>query len=308
MNLIQIVFISAVCLNLLSCSLMNRRDSSGEERDSTLTSSGVGLPKQRIVVLPFLDLTPHQSLNISDSSRSAVVRELVATGEILAIPPTDFPEDLTKFKQGEGYDLESLSRKLSGLGVAAVLEGVVLEVRARRLEEPVGLFRSVKARVQASIRIRLYSTKSGRELVNMTRKAEIEESTTRFAEDATSDRLLAEDPQLIRSVVAKAFKGALPKVAQALSKVSWEGRVAMVQGEKIFINAGELSGLQIGDLLKITEDNQEIYDPETGGYIGQVPGRVKGTVEVVSYFGKDGAVAIVHSGSGFQTNDRVELY
>jgi hypothetical protein len=28
----------------------------------------------------------------------------------------------------------------------------------------------------------------------------------------------------------------------------------------------------------------------------------------VSYFGKDGAIAILHSGAGITENDRVELY
>ncbi len=93
-----------------------------------------------------------------------------------------------------------------------------------------------------------------------------------------------------------------------MEKLSWEGRVAAVAGERIFVNAGRLSGLQVGDILKITDEGDDVYDPETGRFIGTAPGRLKGTVEVVSYFGKDGAIAVVHSGSGFQENDRVELY
>jgi hypothetical protein len=82
----------------------------------------------------------------------------------------------------------------------------------------------------------------------------------------------------------------------------------MVSGERVFINAGRLSGLQVGDILKVTEEGDDVYDPENGRFIGTAPGRLKGTIEVVSYFGRDGAIAVVHSGSGFQENDRVELY
>jgi hypothetical protein len=90
--------------------------------------------------------------------------------------------------------------------------------------------------------------------------------------------------------------------------MTWEGRIAMIAGDRVYLNAGRLSGLQINDILKVTEEGKEIYDPQTGRFIGKAPGRMKGTVEVVSYFGKDGAIAVIHSGSGFKENDRVEMY
>src|SRR5690606_25714789 len=99
--------------------------------------------------------------------------------------------------------------------------------------------------------------------------------------------------------VRKAFVSSVPNVLRAVEKLSWEGRVAMVAGERIFVNAGRLSGLQIGDILKVTEEGEDVYDPETGRFIGTAPGRLKGTIEVVTYFGKDGAIAVIHSGSGF---------
>ena len=95
---------------------------------------------------------------------------------------------------------------------------------------------------------------------------------------------------------------------RALRKMSWTGRIALVRGEKLYLNAGRLSGLQAGDILRVTESKDEIFDPETGGYLGNIMGRMKGTIEVISYFGKDGAVTIVHSGSGFEENDIVEFY
>ncbi len=82
----------------------------------------------------------------------------------------------------------------------------------------------------------------------------------------------------------------------------------MINGDRIFLNVGRISGLQIGDILKVSEEGDEIFDPQTGNYVGKAPGRLKGTLEVVSYFGQDGAISIIHSGAGFRENDRVELY
>ena len=97
-------------------------------------------------------------------------------------------------------------------------------------------------------------------------------------------------------------------IIRAIEKISWEGRIATIQGERIFINAGRLTGIQLGDILRVTEEGREIYDPASGELIGKVPGRMKGTVEIISYFGKDGAIGLIHSGSGFTENDRVDLY
>ena len=88
----------------------------------------------------------------------------------------------------------------------------------------------------------------------------------------------------------------------------WEGRIAALQGERIYINVGRISGVQVGDILKVVEDGNEIYDPELGYHVGKVQGRVKGTLEIVGFFGQDGAISVVHSGAGFKENDRIEIY
>lgn len=109
-------------------------------------------------------------------------------------------------------------------------------------------------------------------------------------------------------MVTEAFLDFTPQIVATMDKMIWEGRVAALSGDRIFLNVGRVSGIQIGDILRVSDEGDEIYDPQSGNYIGKVPGRLKGTLEVVSYFGQDGAIAIVHSGAGFKENDRVELY
>jgi hypothetical protein len=113
---------------------------------------------------------------------------------------------------------------------------------------------------------------------------------------------------MIETLVKDAFLDFTPQIVGAIDKVSWEGRIAAINGDRLYLNVGKISGLQIGDLLKVMEDGDDVYDPESGGHIGRVPGRMKGTLEVISYFGNDGAISIIHSGSGFKENDRIEQY
>jgi len=259
------------------------------------------------MVLPFLDNTG-RSEKAATFARESFNRALRKTDEFVIVSNTDFPKDITTYIKNGEYDLETMAKIGSAMGLAGIIEGRIIDIKAKRLGDEVGIVRQVRARLDATVQIRMVNTKNAYVALNETRSAQVEDSTTRIAERAFSDRFLEEDPKLIDAVVSKAFQTTIPRIAQSVEKLSWEGRVALVKGDRIYLNAGRLSGLQIGDILKVTEEGEDVYDPDSGALIGKVPGRLKGTIEVVTYFGKDGSIGIIHSGSGFRENDHVELY
>lgn len=279
------------------------RDVSFQARDSRDQS-----PRRRMMILPFLDASAVRSEKTAQAAREAFVRSLRQAEDFVIVANTDFPKDVATYLKNGEYDLEAMGKIGGGMGLAGIIEGKVVDVKARRIGDAVGLVREVRARITATVQLRMVNTKNGQVILNETRSAEVEESITRIAESVLTDRLLSEDPKLVEAVVTQAFKATLPRIQQAVDKLSWEGRVALVKGDRIYLNAGRMSGIMIGDILKVTDDGEDVYDPDSGSLIGRVPGRLKGTVEVVSYFGKDGSIGIVHSGSGFRENDRVEMY
>lgn len=304
---------SSFVLILAGCTVLSgnqaRRSNFVPEKDVALRVRGVSdAPKKRVLILPFLDAKETRSADVAEQARRSVVQALNESGQFLVIANEDFPQDLGKFRNQQNYNLTAISKVANSLGIAAVIEGTILDIKARRLSDQVGLFRKVKAMVEGKVRIRVMACKTGREILSDVRSAEVASETTQVGEYQASDRFLEEDPKLIHEVTQKAFRGTISQIGLSLDKLSWEGRIALVKGERIYLNAGRLSGLQVGDILKVMEEGEEVFDPETGALIGRVPGRMKGTLEIVSYFGKDGAVGIIHSGSGFQENDRVELY
>lgn len=263
-------------------------------------------PRNRILILPFLDERP--SSGLGDAARPAVVRDLQRAGPFVILNSDDVPQDPKRYlTELNEYDLAQVSKQAAALGIAAVVEGKVLEVRVKRIGDTLGLIREAKLHVSARVRVRVYAGRSGKEIFSDVRASEAEVSATLVGEiDGRTS--LRDDPELSRVAVARAFQAAAPDLIRAVEKLGWEGRVATISGERVFINAGRLTGLQVGDILKVTEEGDDIYDPETGRFVGTAPGRLKGTVEVMSYFGKDGAIAVIHSGAGFLENDHVELY
>lgn len=266
-------------------------------------------PRHRLLVLPFLDERPDKAQAVTDVARQTVIRELMRTNQFVVVSLDDFPQDPKKYLTEENeYDLPQIAKLAAGMGVSAVVEGKVMNIKAKKVGDTLGLIRQLRAQVSTEVRVRVYAGKNGKEILNELRTAETEASTTHVAQRGDLMGSLSDDPELVRIVIRKAFLSSVPNLTRSVEKLNWEGRVAMVNGERIFVNAGRLSGLQVGDILKVTEEGNDVYDPDTGRFIGSAPGRLKGTIEVVSYFGKDGAIAVIHSGSGFQENDRLELY
>lgn len=265
-------------------------------------------PRKRILILPFIDISGDRPEKVADSARKALLRGIQSTKSFVIVDNRDFPKDVKTFRVNDQYDLDAISKIAAGMGVALVVEGRILEIKARRLGDQVGVFRKVRAKMDTKVQLRIVGTKQNRELLNEIREATIESSTTKFGSYAYSDKALEEDPELVDQVVQKAFRSVLSNIVSVSRKISWEGRIAMVSGDRIYINAGRLSGIQVGDILRVNDEGSEVFDPENGQFIGRAPGKMKGTVEVISYFGKDGAIGVIHSGSGFRESDQVEFY
>ena len=62
-----------------------------------------------------------------------------------------------------------------------------------------------------------------------------------------------------------------------LDLLDWTTTIAKVEGENIYLNAGKLSGLRIGDTLEVFEPGKEILHPTTNLSLGWTTGKLKGS-------------------------------
>jgi len=273
------------------------------ERLSQLHSEG---PRKRVLVLPFINETVEKDAMISKVGREALTAGLRQTDNFVIVDNQDIPKDLTTFQKDGKYDFEAISKLASQLGISAIIEGKVRMLRGHKNGDSVGLIRSEKSIVDAAVSLRAYAPVQHKEIMSETRSSQSESQTHRMA--GGDEVKSALDPDLVHDAIFSAFQGMILPLVKAMDKVNWSGRIALINGDRIFLNAGKLTGINIGDILRVSDEGEDIFDPNTGSLIGQAPGRTKGTLEVISFFGKDGSVTIVHSGSGFKENDHVELY
>ncbi|MFN3455132.1 MAG: CsgG/HfaB family protein [Pseudobdellovibrio sp.] len=265
--------------------------------------------KKRLAILPFLDKqTERRSESVRQNAREAFIMDLNASNKFIVIDSKQLTVDTEKYLKNGEYDLKSLARDSQKSGVSSILEGQIIDVRMKKRAEKIGLVRELNATYEVVVRLRIQSVRTEQEIFHVVKTVTLEEKNMRVAERATQDEIFIKNPELVEILIKDAFLDFSQQIQQTMNEVTWEGRIAAIRGEKVYLNVGRISGVQIGDILKVVEDGSEIYDPEIGYNIGRVSGKAKGTLEVISYFGNDGAVAVVHSGAGFRESDRVEIY
>jgi len=302
-----------IVLSLTACAAFDRPGMSSHKEIKNVDyennrKDDTSSPRKRLMILPFLDVSDKRPQSFRDHSRSAFIMDLNRSGRLIALDSENLHFDSSKLSKDGQYKLEDLAKEAQGLGVNALLEGKILDIRIKRSSESVGLVRHLNTQFEVVVQARIMVVRSRREIFNTVKTVTLDEQGTRVGERVETDKYLADNPEMLETLVKDAFLDFTPQIISAMDKISWEGRIAAINGDRIYLNVGKVSGLQIGDLLKVLEEGDDIYDPENGSHLGRVPGRLKGTLEVISYFGNDGAISVVHSGAGFKENDRVELY
>ena len=264
--------------------------------------------KKKVALLTFFNEAPYGGDDLGITATEELRNELARTGEFLIDPMAKKIFGSSKeIYAGGGVKLVQLSRKAKIQGVNFVVFGRVIEARIREKTDEIGVVRETKSYTESKVEIRIFDVNGNKEIYTDTIRGYADDSTFRFFSQDRESRLTYRR-ELLRYAVKVAVRRSIPKILDISSKLDWVGRVAKIIGNKIYINAGRSSGIQISDILKVMTEGQEVYDPETGALIGVSKGEVKGTLEIIDYFGPDGAIAILHSGGSVLEGDFVQLY
>jgi hypothetical protein len=264
--------------------------------------------RKKVALLRIFNESPYGADDLGITATEELRTELSRTGQFVIDPMATKSFGTSKqIYAGGGSKLASLSRQAKIQGINLIMFGRITEARVRENTDEIGLVRKTKSYTESRLEIRIFDVNSNREIFTEIFKGFADDSTFRlFSADDESKVQYRRD--LLRYGVRVAVRRSIPELIEVASKLDWTGRVAKIVGNKIYINAGRASGITISDILKVMTEGQEIYDPETGALIGTAKGEVKGTIEIIDYFGPDGAIGVLHSGGSVLEGDYVQLY
>jgi len=264
---------------------------------------GMPIPKKKILALRFVSKSRTGGDDLKFYATDKVTAAFQDQTDLVIVPQTEVEGNENFINEVGEYDLPFILEKARDRNIAGVLLGTIESVKVRQTGDESGLFRMREFTVEATARVQIIDAATGREIFSKLATAEVTEEHTDFLNDRT---LSSYDAEHGRGALGRAIDKINPELPIFAHKLAWSGRIAKVDLRRYYINAGEQTGLTRGQILKVFEDSQAIYDPETHALLGMAPGRCKGLLKVVDYFGADGAVAIVYSGGGFKERDRVE--
>lgn len=290
----------------------------GEEESKPATAntyaSSEAMPdlKKRIWILPFVGPeVVAEGLQVPHLTESLYKKLLKSFPSEKSPYLVQTEEDEDTFRSSglkQMTDPKAVSKALKGSDLAGFLFGKILKVDVKSGGgDEEGLFRKKRYSILVTVSAELFDTAAGRRVAGTEFSDEYHESRSEVFGVTDSQGIPDLNERVGQMLPALADK-IVAWSSSLAPKLSWYGRVLRIDGGRIYISAGRRTGLMVGDVLKVLESPKDILDSQTGQLMGQAPGRMKGTVKVVQYFGSDGAMAILQSGGGIFPDDRVELY
>jgi hypothetical protein len=254
--------------------------------------------KRKVVILDFENHSPYKEEKIGEAVAKKLSDKLEATQRVITLDKTIVLEMLNR----EGFKFESLADPLlvkrahQSLGIQAVVFGNVADVsllssKASDTSDDVVAFATSK------VEIRLIDASTGNLLKTFIGRSPI------FGTKETGE--YSRGKAVLKSIDF-GLDDILEGFLRQLDLLDWTTTIAKVEGENIYLNAGKLSGIRMGDTLEIYEPGKEIFHPATNLSLGWTTGKLKGSIRVTELFGVDAAIGKAVQGQGFNMNDVVK--
>jgi curli biogenesis system outer membrane secretion channel CsgG len=252
-------------------------------------------PKRRIGVIDFQNKAPYAQNRIGDTATDILITELVKSGKFIVVERDKMSKILDEQKLGQTGAIDPATAAQVGkiLGLNAIVTGSVSQFGVKSEGKDFLISQSKQQIVECTVDIRVVDTETGQVLLADSGKGVVRKASGKFlgmGNQSKYDETL--EGEALRAAIVKFTDNIISQV----NRKPWSCRVAAVEDGSIYLNAGQFSGVEVGQKLKVFSQGKEIKDPTTGLIIGRTEKEI-GTLKVQSYLGEDGSVAVVTSGS-----------
>ena len=247
--------------------------------------------KRRVLVLPLGDTTNYKEEHLDDLTTKKLISRLEGSGTIIAVDPHTLNLSFDPLSPEVMKTLNELH------GIQAVVKGVLSDLYESTSRVEGGADKEVSFAL-ARISLDVYDTETGKMLHRMSVRNPF--FLSRENGEMSSERAKVKAIDLAIELIAD-------DLLKKLLSFDWHTRIASVEEDRIFLNAGRLSGLQKGDVLEVYSPGIEVVDKTTNLPLGRTRGSYRGDIEVVEVFGVDASWAKTAKAASFTPTDLVYL-
>lgn len=251
--------------------------------------------KRRVGVVDFENKTQYGQNRLGTSASDILITELAKSGKFIVVERDKLESIMKEQKLGMTGAVDAATAAKVGkiLGLNAIVTGAISQFGTETEGSEYLITQSKNQVVKCSVDLRVVDAETGQILYADSGSGLAKKHTggvlglgTRAGYDETLEG------EALRAAIVKFVNN----IVVQIEKKPWSCRVADVDGHSIYLNAGNDSGLPIGKTLTAYHVGRAIKDPTTGLVIGNTEEKV-GELKVLRYFGDDGSVAEMSSGS-----------
>jgi curli biogenesis system outer membrane secretion channel CsgG len=287
--------------------------------DTTLTDTGKQLktssdvgdykgPKLRVGVVNFQNKTPSRVLGIGEAAADILGTILQKTERFIVIPQQDLDSILSQQRMGATgvINPETAAKMGEVMGLNAIVTGAVTAYSEAEEGTDFIVGKSKKQIARVTVDYRIVDTTTGVQLMADSGAGIYEKKVTTVLGAGSK---AGYDSDLRDGALRDALNKAMVNMMKSLGRRKWNGRVAQVDGSSLYINAGQKSGLNVGDKLDVFRPGKQIIDPVTKQKLGTTESKIGQAIVQQNDLGDEGDLSIASptSGMGFKAGDIVKL-
>ncbi|MFH1074990.1 MAG: CsgG/HfaB family protein [Candidatus Firestonebacteria bacterium] len=261
-------------------------------------------PKRRVAVVEFANKTVYGK-RLGTSASDILVSELGKSGKFILIERERLGKIVEEQKLSLTGIIDSNTAASVGniLGASAIVVGAISNFGVDTESSGVIITQSKRQRASCTVEVRVVDVETGRVIYTDSGKGIAEKSSGTFLGIGSSsgyDETL--EGEALRAAIVKLTENIISQINAA----PWICHIAEIAEEKIYIDAGRLSGMEKGIKLSVFNPGKEIVSQATGLVLGREEKKVA-VVEIVDFLGEDGAVIKVLEGK-VQKGDLCKIY
>jgi curli biogenesis system outer membrane secretion channel CsgG len=250
--------------------------------------------KRRIGVVDFENKTTYGANRLGTSASDILITELAKSGKFIVVERDKLDKIMAEQKLGMTGAINPATAAKVGkiLGLNAIVTGAISQFGETTEGSEYLITQSKSQIVKCTVDIRVVDAETGQVLyadsgsgLGKKHSGGMFGLGTRTGYDETLEG------DALRAAIVKFTNNIVTQV----EKKPWSCRVADVDGQNIYLNAGSESGIKLGTKMIALRAGKVIKDPTTGMVIGNTEDKI-GEMKVVRYFGEDGSVAQLTSG------------
>ena len=255
--------------------------------------------RRRVFVLPFRNATDHRDRPYGEIVAQKLTQALEGSDQVVVLEG----RLVDGFISENGIDRDDVLEPIwtkelhRAFGVHAVVSGALAQLNVA----------DTKSSVSRDIEVGLALAKIEAHLVDASTGNTIQTYTGRNPLYKSKEIGESSKERAILRAVDIGVEEIAQGVLGSLRLFDWSARVVRAESDRVYIDAGQRSGLRTGDILDVYGPGEEIINPLTQLSLGWAPGVLKGRIQVSGFFGLDGAYATPLEGSDFRTQDVVKV-